>query len=288
MFESLKLLSLILLLTSSLHSQTNIVYNIQKNEKSKNRLYGFDVLKLALNKTTADYGEYKLSFGPKMNRKRVRLTIKNNKIKNYISKISVTEDLLKKLSYANFPVDRGTAGYRVSFISSILKKDLKQYDTLQKIKKLTTGQGVGWLDIDILKYNGFNTTSIGTFKGLLNMTSLKRIDFFPRGINEITQEYHSYKYMNNLNYDETFMLYYPLPRFFFTNKSNGNLMKRIEKGLIIAYEDGSLNVLFNKYYKKNIDFLNLNKRVLYKLKNPFLKDIDTSYEKYIFNPLRRK
>jgi hypothetical protein len=53
---------------------------------------------------------------------------------------------------------------------------------------------------------------------------------------------------------------------------------------MLAYEDGSFEELWDKYYKKSIDFANLKERKLLKLENPFLDGIDTSYKKYIFQP----
>lgn len=288
MLSKNKFLIIIFILSSYLYSETTFVYNNIQNSKDKRKLYEIEILNLALSKTVPKYGEYKLIPSPKMNLKRAMQTIRTNEIKNFLLKMSITKEFMDEFAYSNFPVDRGVTGYRASFISPKLKNNLEQYDSLEKIKKLTIGQGVGWLDSDILKYNGFNVKEVSNYTGLFKMTALGRIDFFSRGINEVLGEYQSFNYIKDLDYDRTFILYYPLPRFFYSNKSNQKAVKRIEEGLILASNDGSLDKVFDKYYKKSIDFLNIENRRIYKLENPFLEGVDTSYEKYIFNPFNKE
>lgn len=264
-------------------SQNIFVYHAPDNDKDTRKLYEVEVLKLALDKTIDEYGDYKLISSAKMNIKRAILTLQQNSIKNFILKMSATKEYMDELAYTKFPVDRGVLGYRVSFISPLMKERIKDINTLEELKKLSIGQGVGWLDTEILKYNGFNVKVISNYDGFFYMISLNRIDLFSRGVNEILSEYKSFSYIKELDYDRTFLLYYPLPRFFFAHKSNQKSIERIEKGLIIAFKDGSLDELFDKYYKPSIDFLELKDRKLYKLENPFLGNIDNSYEKYIYN-----
>ena len=85
-------------------------------------------------------------------------------------------------------------------------------------------------------------------------------------------------------YDDSIALYYPLPRFFFTKKSNVTAIKRVEEGLVTAYNDGSFQKLWKEYYQSSVDFVNLQKRTLFRISNPFLGGIDKSYEKYIYHP----
>lgn len=288
MFLKNKIILIIFLLSSFLYSETTIVYNNVQNQKDKRKLYEVEILKLALDKTVKKYGKYKLVPGPKMNLKRAIHLLETNKIKNFLLKLSASEKLMDKFIYTKFPVDRGVTGYRVSFISPKLKNDLKSYDTIEEIKKLSIGQGYGWLDNDILRYNGFKVKDISSYEGLFNMVSRGRIDFFSRGINEVLGEYKAFSHIKNLDFDRTFILYYPLPRFFFSHKSNKEAVKRVEEGLILAYEDGSLDKVFDKYYKKSIDFLDIEKRKIYKFENPFLKGMDTSYENYIFDPFKKE
>jgi hypothetical protein len=61
------------------------------------------------------------------------------------------------------------------------------------------------------------------------------------------------------------LLHYPQPIYFFVNKSNKKLAKRIKKGLKIAQEDGSFDQLFFEFpeFKAAYDQLQShNRRVI--------------------------
>ena len=266
-----------ILATSSI---TKLIYHSSDNNIDERKLYEIELLSLALEKTKDKYGDYELIASKIMTIERAEHNLKENKIKNFILKTSVSNKYLNHFSYTNFPVDRGVVGYRVSFISPKIKEKIKDIKSLAELKRFKFAQGVGWLDTDILKINGFNVMMISDYNSFFHMLTLNRIDFFPRGINEVLAEYNTYKYLDKLYYDNTFALYYPLPRFFFMNKKNEKIIKRVEEGLIIGYYDGSLDKLFEKYYQPSIDFLNMEQRKIYRIDNPFLLDIDKSYEKY--------
>lgn len=266
--------------TFAISTQLKLVYHAADNNIDSRKHYEIELLTLALEKTKNKYGDYKLIPSKVMTVKRAQHTLKKNTIENFILKDSVRKEFLDDFSFSNFPVDRGIVGYRVSFISPDMKKRINDIKSLEELKKLRFAQGIGWLDTKILKLNGFNVNVIANYNSFFRMLILNRIDFFPRGINEILPEYESYKYLDKLDYDITFALHYPLPRFFFMNKKNKKIIQRIDEGLKIGYEDGSADKLFEKYYQSSIDFVNIKQRKIYKIDNPFLKDIDKSYEKY--------
>ena len=257
-----------------------LTYHSPDNDIDTRKYYEIELLTLALEKTKDKYGDYKLIPSKKMTITRASYNLKENKIKNFILKDSVKNSYLKEFSFANFPVDRGIVGYRVSFISPKMKEKINDVKSLKELKTLKFAQGVGWLDTKILKLNGFDVRVISNYDSFFRMLTLNRIDLFPRGINELLPEYNAYKYLQKLDFDNTFALYYPLPRFFFMNKKNKRIIKRIEEGLKIGYYDGSVDKLFEKYYQPSIDFVNMKQRKIYKIDNPFLLDIDKSYEKY--------
>lgn len=246
--------------------------------------YDISLLRLALEKTIATHGPYQLNIYPGVNSTRAFKLIETDKYSNFIAKGSANKSQLAKFSYANFPVDLGIVGYRVFFVSPFAVKRLKKVQTLDQLKTFSIGQGIGWLDNQILKFHGFDVITASSFEGLFKMVSRGRFDLFPRGSNELLGEYIAHAHINSLLLDEQFILYYPLPRFFFSSKKNKAATQRIEEGLILAYEDHSLQNLWYEKYGASIDFINIKNRTIFKLENPFIKGIDTSYEKYIYTP----
>ncbi|QKF81644.1 hypothetical protein [Halarcobacter ebronensis] len=276
--------SLLFVNSQKLYSKTIFVYNNNENKEDtvlhKYKNYDYKLLKLALDKTIPLYGEYELIPSEKMNKKRAIYTAKENKIKNFILNASASDDLLLgNLIYANVPTQRGSYGYRIAFISPNLENHPEKYDTLEKIKNLIIGQGVGWLDIDILKFHNFNVISCPNNESTCLMLAKNRIDIYLQGILQVKKQLERNKEMN-LRYEKSFLIYYPLPKFFFTHKSNKAAIKRIEEGLKMAFDDGSFNRLFNIEFKKNMSIINMKNMKIYRLTNPYIRNFDSSYEKY--------
>jgi len=117
------------------------------------------------------------------------------------------------------------------------------------------------------------------------MTAAGRVDLFCRGANEIRGEYEAFKYITELTYDETFVLTYALPRFYYTNSENTLLIARVQEGLITSYKDGSLKHLWLKHQTANLDFVKLHQRKIFTLANPFIADLPKDYEQYTFEKI---
>jgi len=265
-------------------AETVFTYQSKESPSGTRREYTKYLLELALEATIAKYGPYKLVASGQMNSVRSRMDAKFGNKENYFVGDSVSKDLIDGMGYVSFPIDRGVVGYRVFFVSPEARERLRGVSTLDELKEFTIVQGIGWLDTGILIHNGFKVITGTDYDGLFKMVARNRIDLFPRGANEILREYEYHNKVQGLIYDDTIVLYYPSPRFFFTAKSNVTAIKRIEEGLIISYEDGSLQKLWEKYYQPSIDFVNLKKRRIFEIDNPFLGGVDASYEKYFYRP----
>lgn len=58
-------------------------------------------------------------------------------------------------------------------------------------------------------------------------------------------------------------------------------MERIREGLVRAYEDGSLLKLWYEHYKESIDFVRLDKRRIYRIKNSSLDGLEEEYQNHL-------
>ncbi|MGN7612418.1 hypothetical protein ACQZV8_10070 [Magnetococcales bacterium HHB-1] len=246
--------------------------------------YHIELLVLALDKTVGKYGPYRLVAAPAMNAARSMASVKMNLYPNFMVNEAVTAQKLKEYGYVPFPILRGIVGYRVFFVSPKARIKLNKSTTLAQLKTLTIGQGIGWLDVDLLKHNGFNVVVANNYEGLFKMVASSRIDLFARGIGEVMGEYDIFKISGDLYLDDSLAIFYPMPRYFFTHKSNRKAIERVTEGLMMAYNDGSLIRLWEKHHSESIARVNLSKRTIFKLENPFLADVDKSYEKYMYNP----
>lgn len=269
-------------------ANAKMVVTYRSPESATDTRYNYDngALRLALEKTKAEYGDYEFKASESMTFNRAIKDIENNDTPNFIFKLSYEERFKNlNLDFAKFPVDLGIVGFRVCFTNTKVKERLKSVKTLDDLRKFTHGQGNGWSDVGILRYHKFEVFAVGDYESLFSMVAVGRFDLFCRGTNEILSEYNTHKKIEGLTYDETFSIAYPLPRFFYTNKKNKDLIKRIQKGLIIAFNDGSLKELWRKEYLDSINFVKLKDRKIFYLKNPNLENLKFDYQKYFLNPL---
>lgn len=271
-------------------AQANIfTYKGPESKEDKRYIYVKKVLELALNKTKTEYGDFELqATNEGMNLGRLLLQMNKGIYKNYFFKVSITDELLENSHVIKFPIDRGVSGYRIAFTNQNRKNSYCAITNKEALSKVIIAQGIGWLDSDILKYNGLNVYTLSNYKSIFEMVSLNRVDLFFRAINEIKAEYETeYVTYPNLVIEPCIALYYPLPRFFVTDKNNIENANRIEKGLQMAFEDGSFNKLWEEYFRDSIELVNLSNRTLIKLDNPYIQNLGSDYQKYNY-PLPEK
>lgn len=264
------------------------IFTFRAPETKGDLRYNYDnaILKLALEKTIPTHGKFEFKASPRMNFAKTKKVLKKNKLPNFFAKQSYSQEWDKDMILVPFPVDLGIVGYRVCFLSSQLKEEFSKVQSLSDLKKYVHGQGKGWGDVKILRSHNFKVVERPKYKSLFELTAKRRgFDIFCRGANELAGEWKNFSKIKNLAYDESIALVYPLPRFFFTSKSNKKAADRVLAGLKMAYEDGSLQELWKKNYAESINFVRLDKRKIFRIDNPNLAGLDKSFEKYFYNPL---
>lgn len=282
---TLMIFLLILACTNNVRAELIVTVQGAETEKDLRRVYTRELIRLALDATEKDYGPYKLVENPVgENSARALKNSAGNVFENYFVRHSVSMDLIKEMGYIAFPVELGIVGYRVAFVSKQTKERLKSVNTLEELKEFSVVQGIGWLDTRILRHNGFDVYTSGAFEGMFKTVALNRFDLFFRGANELLDEWNSHTDIDGLTYDESILLYYPLPRFFFTAKENVLAIERIQEGLSRAYENGSVLELWEAYHRPSLEFVAMDKRRIFRITNPFINELSVGYEQYIYRP----
>jgi hypothetical protein len=275
-------------INTAIASEPLVIYHRTSDTVIEYHSYYDDLVKLALEKTKPEFGNYKMVAVPaELNTLRALSDITRNVYGNMVMELSYETDLTQsgKLTFINIPLDGGIVGYRICFVSPAKKEAIANANNLQELQQFTIAQGVGWADTQILKANGFNVIEIPIYTNIFKMISSNRVDLFCRGANQIKSEMEYFKNLKGLDFDRSFVLVYDLPRFFYIHKDNVIAKNRIEKGLQIAIEDGSLRALWEKYNRESIDYAELNNRKIYYLNNPLLNGLTPDYKQYFFDPM---
>jgi ABC-type amino acid transport substrate-binding protein len=145
--------------------------------------------------------------------------------------------------------------------------------SLDDLRRFTYGLGLGWVDVDILKSNGFKVVTGSNYDGLFEMLLKKRFDIFLRAATEVLDEYGQRRQkLQGLAIEDGILFYYPLPMYFWfpKNAQGRQLAARAEEGMRMMIDDGTYDTIFDKYQRKKIETLRLKDRRIFKIRNPFV------------------
>ncbi len=285
---SLVLLGMIFLYFISIDSYAKSLNNeVQEVRYNRNTLYASDdvdnyyeeLLRYALEATVDEFGPYKLlPQNIKMVQQRSVAMIEQSLHIDVIWSMT-SVDRESRMQAVYIPLLKGLLGYRVFLIRQGEQQRFNNISTVNALKKITIGQGVNWPDTEILEKNKFQVVkSLGN--NLHDMLESKRFDMFPRSVLEVVNEDTS---RPNLTIESNLLLKYPAPLYFFVNKSNKKLAKRLTIGLSRLVESGSFDEIFysNKGPATLMKELGIGKRKVIEINNP---NISRESEKLINNP----
>jgi ABC-type amino acid transport substrate-binding protein len=252
--------------------------------------YIWEAMEAALEATVSDYGSYDIQLVQDINQEREDYELINDTGLITVISDSLNQNNLDNLSRLEFPVMRDLLGYRVFLIDEKRKEEFAKIKTVEDLKKYQFGIGIGWNDKLILEHAKLKVYEEAEYKMLFKDVSEGVIDIFSRGINEVVGEYDLYsKQYDNLIIEEHVLLYYPLQRYFWFSKSpNGDKLKaRLDEGFSRIVANGKLEEIFNRYFKADLDTLNLKDRILIKLENPIYTDeLEKNDKPYNYDPLK--
>lgn len=269
-FTVVLLSALALFFTVKSKATETILYPWFEGEFKEDHYY-LALLKLALENSKAEFGDYKLEKAVQpMFQKRAILEIQNNRNLDVIwtmtSKKRETE-----LSPIRIPILRGLGGYRIFLIREEEQARFSKINTDEQLKQFLAGQGFDWPDSLILKDNNYRLITGPGHKTLFLMLQSSRFDYMPRALHE---PWNEIKMFNGLQVETSLALHYPSPYYFFVSNDKPKLKRRIELGLEIAEKNGSFKQLFDNHpvTKLMVTSAKLESRKIFELSNNFMSE----------------
>ena len=254
---------------------------------SPDAAYRFDdlreILRGALDETVASFGPYTLTVSPRfMDEARYLNEVRHGGVVN-IAWTSTSIQKERDLLPIRFDLRKGLLGYRISLIEGSRQPEFDRIHRLSDLKSYTVGQGIGWGDSDVYRAAGVSV-AVAAYDDLFRMVANHRFDLFPRGVGEVFGELALYrKYYPKLAVERHLLIYYPWPYYFFVNRQDTDLAKRIQTGLLKMAADGNFDRLFWKYNRKAIVSAHLGDRQLIVLPNPWVPKTPPLNEPYLWN-----
>ena len=236
--------------------------------------YQWEVLRTALEKTRPKWGPYVLRAADDvMTERRQGYELRNATGNLTVMYLGTTPDFERELVPVRIPIDRSLGGYGIFLVRAGEQARFDAVRSLDDLRQFSYGLGLGWIDVEILRSNGFKVVTGSSYDGLFEMLVNRRFDVFLRGAVEILDEHEPRKAeLRDLRIEDSLILYYPLPMYFWFAKTpeGRRLAERAEDGLRLMLADGSYDEVFDRYQRWKIERLHLKTRTIYRIENPFL------------------
>lgn len=168
------------------------------------------------------------------------------------------------------PTRRGLLGFRVALIHERNQAALRRVRDVDGLRRFALGQGSSWPEVAMYRAHGFQVET-GNYEALFRMLHQGRFDLFPRGVNEVFAEQAARAaQLPGLVVENSLLIHYPLPYYFYCHRDDQALAARLEQGLRAMVRDGSYEAHFWRFHGDAIRQARLQERRLIRLSNPQL------------------
>jgi ABC-type amino acid transport substrate-binding protein len=249
------------------------VYHAPESSLDVRYLYHWEILRTALERTSPKWGAFRMEPSGFMTERRQAFELRSGGGKLTVMYLSTTPEFEKDLVPVRIPVDKNLGGYCVFLIRAGDEARFSSVTSIEDLKQFSFGLGLGWVDVDILRSDGFKVVTGSSYDGLFEMLVNRRFDAFPRAAVEVLDEYEQRKgELPDLRIEESLVFYYPLPMYFWFSRTEAGrrLAARAEEGMRAMIADGTYDKVFDKYQGHKIERLRLEDRRIFKVPNPFM------------------
>jgi hypothetical protein len=230
--------------------------------ESQREPYGMALLKLAFAKAGVCHQLVFSGHDMKQGRGALELEIGSGKVDIMDTMTSPAREAA--LLAIPIPLTKGLLGWRISLVRADRTQQFAAVRSIRQLGGFVAGQGHDWPDTGILRANGLNVHQSASYPGLFGMLEAGRIDYFPRGVQQVWDERTRHP---ALAVEPHLLLKYRTDAYFFVNKHNVRLAAEVRRGLEAAIADGSFDRLFYRYFARQIAAARLDRRRILELEN---------------------
>lgn len=233
----------------------------------------YALVELALNKTP-EYGEFRLVRSSELTQGRaLRELARGESHLLDIANVATSIEREEFLTAIPVPVDGGLLGFRVCVVMPEKLPMFQGVHSLADLRErgIRIGQGEHWPDTYILKEHEIPVITHSRYEILFGMLRKHRFDCFARGVSEVINDLRI-ESDPKLVVEPDFVLAYPMPSYLFVGPEDQLTAHRLQLGMERAIRDGSFGVFLRRYYGAAVADLNLAKRTIIVLDNPFLSE----------------
>ncbi len=219
----------------------HVVFDRAASPADLRREYSKALLVQVLERTVPAFGPYTIDYADAhMERPRLLEALKDGKLIN-VTAYPADAQWVSQLLSVPVPTDMGLQSWRIALIDRRKQNRIRTLAVPDGLKELTAGVGAAWVTRASLEENGFRYVTGSNYISLFGMLMAGRFDYFPRGVNEIFQEYDlRKKAFPQLAIEDSFVLHDHIPSLFFVSPKHPQLHRRIQAGMESLLKDGTL------------------------------------------------
>lgn len=268
------LLAAQLLACVALHARAvdAVIFDRAVSPADYRREYSRALLQQVMERTVPQFGSYTIDYADAhMERPRLLEALKQGALVN-VTAYPADAKWLKALLSVPVPTDMGLQSWRIALIDARQQDKMRKLALPDGLKQLTAGVGTVWVTRASLRDNGFRHVTGSNYSGLFDMLMAGRFDYFPRGVNEIFQEYDLRRAaFPQLAVEDSIVLHDQIPSLFFVSPRHPRLHQRISAGMEMLLQDGTLERFVLLHHRAFLQRAKLCKRRRIELPN---RDID--------------
>ena len=168
------------------------------------------------------------------------------------------------------PIMAGLFGKRILLVREGDTR-FSQVKSLEALQSYRAVLGYDWPDTKIFKANKIPVLET-TYRASFKIVSEGFADMFPRSAMEIQEELSDESLSRGLAIEDSLVVSYPSPIFFFVGSDNQQLAGRIAQGLLILFETGQFQTLLTQQrgYQQSMSLL--EGRTVIEIENPLLSE----------------
>ncbi|WP_048692232.1 hypothetical protein [Catenovulum maritimum] len=213
-------------------------------------------------------GKYNVIFSEPMNEARAERQMHDG-TNVHVMWAAARKEWNESLIVIKQPLLKGLLGQRVLLINKHKQPLFDQITNINELKKLKLGTGHVWSITRIFEQNNFNLVTSSNYEGLFKMLELGRFDYFPRGVNEVIEEFNSRsKNYPNMVIEQNILLQTDLPVYYYVTPSEPKLAEDIAVGLDRLVKNGGFDKLFKQHFSQLQQELQLAKRRVFTIASP--------------------
>ncbi|WP_374585916.1 hypothetical protein [Pseudoduganella sp.] len=249
-----------------------VIFDRAASPADYRREYSRALLQQVMERTVPQFGAYSIDYADAhMERPRLLEALKQGALVN-VTAYPADAKWLKALLSVPVPTDMGLQSWRIALIDARHQEKMRRLALPDGLKQLTAGVGSVWVTRAALRDNGFRHVTGSNYIGLFNMLMAGRFDYFPRGVNEIFQEYDLRRAaFPQLAVEDSIVLHDNIPSLFFVSPRHPRLHQRISAGMEMLLLDGTLERFVLQHHRAYLQRAKLCQRRRIELPN---RDID--------------